>query len=204
MASYMKGHFAFYGIKSPRRKELLRQHVQQVGWPPPNDAQAVAWDMWQIDEREMQYVALTYLARVIKRLPPAFADFLEQLIVTKSWWDTVDGLAPIAGTLFLQHPSLQPRTTDGWLASDHMWLQRSAILHQLKYREQVDWPLLQRYILTLADHPDFFIRKASGWALRQYSKYRPDRVQQFVAKHELSGLTRREALKVIQAAKRNT
>ena len=86
---------------------------------------------------------------------------------------------------------------DSWLHSGNLWLQRSCLIHQLRYNKTADRALLFNLCEQLAGHPDFFIRKAIGWSLRQYSKEYPDAVIDFVNKHELSPLSRKEALKVI-------
>jgi 3-methyladenine DNA glycosylase AlkD len=119
------------------------------------------------------------------------------LISTKSWWDTVDALAAgVVGSLVRRHPELRS-TMDEWLAGDDLWLTRTAILHQLNHREATDAAWLFAACAARADHRDFFIRKAIGWALRQYARTDPDAVRAFVAAHRdrLSGLSVREALR---------
>jgi len=128
---------------------------------------------------------------------PDFIDVAHELIVAKSWWDTVDSLAShTVGTLVHHHPRLVT-TMDEWIGSDNIWLARTAILYQLRYKEATDVDRLFRYTLIKANHPDFFMRKAIGWALRQYAWVAPETVRAFVLANEakFSGLTRREALK---------
>jgi 3-methyladenine DNA glycosylase AlkD len=195
MAAYMRGRFAFLGIPSTPLRALAREAL--AGLPKPTSAEAaeIALLCWAHDEREYQYVACDYLRKYAARLDSGFADTLRELVVTKSWWDTVDALAAhVAGPLRLAYSEMVV-TFDEWAASDDVWLARTAILHQLRYRERTDAARLFRYCADRAGHPDFFMRKAIGWALREYAKTAPDAVRQFVATHELSGLSRREALK---------
>ncbi len=131
---------------------------------------------------------------------PAFLPTAGRLITTGSWWDTVDTLASnVVGGIMRRHPAAVS-TMDSWLADGNMWLVRSALLYQLRYREQTDLDRLFRYCLAQAGHRDFFIRKAIGWALRQYAWTDPEAVRAFVDKHrdELSPLSVREALKNIR------
>jgi 3-methyladenine DNA glycosylase AlkD len=127
---------------------------------------------------------------------PGFLDTARILISTRSWWDTVDALAAhvVGGIVARDRESVA--TMDGWL-HESLWLARTAILHQVRFRERTDADRLFRYCLTMAGHRDFFIRKAIGWALREYAKSDPDGVRTFVRAHErtLSPLSVREALK---------
>ena len=128
---------------------------------------------------------------------PALLETVRSLIVTRSWWDTVDTLAAnVVGPLVSNHPALRA-TMDAWSTDDNLWLVRTAILHQLRYRSATDPDRLFRYCDAQAGHGDFFIRKAIGWALREYARTDPDAVRTFVATHRdrLSGLSVREASK---------
>jgi 3-methyladenine DNA glycosylase AlkD len=125
-----------------------------------------------------------------------FLPVAREFIITRSWWDTVDALATgVVGPLVLRNPELAS-VMDEWLASANIWLARTAILHQLRYREHTDSERLFSYCLARSADTEFFIRKAIGWALREYSKTDASAVRQFVAEneHNLSGLSKREAL----------
>ena len=167
MQAYMRGQFAFYGLSSATVKSLLAEYVQQEGFPAPENLPMVLRDLWDYDEREMQYVGTKLVRRLIEKQLASFIEILEDLITRKSWWDTVDALSLDAGTLFKTHPSLQPSTTNRWIDSKNIWLQRAAIIHQLMYKKDTDWEMLQTYILSTCHNSEFFIRKAAGWALRQ-------------------------------------
>lgn len=118
------------------------------------------------------------------------------MIVEKSWWDTIDFIAVnLVGPYFKQYPDQIPTVTQGWMASQNIWLQRTCILFQLKYKNNVDLVLLDGFIQQLKDSREFFIRKAIGWMLREYSKTDADFVIQYLKDNKLSGLSEREALK---------
>jgi 3-methyladenine DNA glycosylase AlkD len=174
-----------------------------MGRPAASDAIATAQRLWALPEREFQYAALDLLARAAPALTADALQAVETLIVTKSWWDTVDALASgVVGRIVLAHPATAA-TMDRWLDHESMWLRRSAILHQLKWKERTDQERLFRYCLARADENEFFIRKAIGWALRQYSWTNPEAVRAFVAAHdgELSGLSKREALLAVNGGR---
>jgi 3-methyladenine DNA glycosylase AlkD len=196
MRSYMRDAFPFLGIRSPQRRELSRRVLKGLSRPAEPDLRAVALACWELPEREYQYFACDWLARHARVAGPAFLRTAETLITTKSWWDTVDTLASnVVGPIVAGHPETVS-TMDRWIADENMWLARTAILHQLRYRGATDAKRLFRYCTAQVGHPDFFIRKAIGWALREYAKTDPLTVRTFVARTpELSGLSVREALK---------
>jgi 3-methyladenine DNA glycosylase AlkD len=201
MKRYMRDQFEYFGIKSPLRKELLRQFLNENGKPSIEDLQQIVQSLWDNPHREMQYVAMDIMQKLANKLDESFLPFLEKLILQKSWWDTVDWLAPNGiGRIFQKHPQQIKTITERWVQSDNFWLQRSSIIFQLKYREQTDQQLIFDYILYRAESREFFIRKASGWALRQYSKYNAKAVIEFIQNHEdiLSNLTKKEGLKWLE------
>ena len=197
MEKYMKHRFKMFGIKRPQRNRLQRDILSEVGLPPPNEIVKVLKDLWKMEERECQYFGLDLVKRLVKKQPPGFIRTLEYLITHKSWWDTVDLLATSSGALMQVHPTLNPEVPNRWIETDHMWLQRSAILFQLKYKDQTNWGQLQTYILVVADSSEFFLQKAAGWALREYSKTAPHLVREFIDGHQLAKLTVREGSKYL-------
>ncbi|WP_432987517.1 DNA alkylation repair protein [Dactylosporangium sp. CA-233914] len=197
MRAYMREQFEFLGIPSVPRRELTRVVLRGAGRPTERDLTRVALACWALPEREYQYFACDYLQKHAKVLTPAALPVLRELVTTRSWWDTVDILASnVAGPLVTAHPQLLS-TMDAWTApGTNLWLVRTAILHQLRYREQTDRDRLFGYCARWAGEPDFFIRKGIGWALREYAKTDPAGVREFVADHPgLSALSKREALK---------
>jgi 3-methyladenine DNA glycosylase AlkD len=195
MAAYMRDQFAFLGIPSPPRREVMREALAGIAQPTAGELAAFALGLWQHPEREYQYCACELLARHAKRLDAGAVVLLETLLTAKSWWDTVDALASnVAGPLVSAHPQLVA-VMDTWSASENTWLARTAILHQLGYKARTNPERLFRYCTLRARDSEFFIRKAIGWALREYSKTDADAVRGYVAAHpELSGLSKREAL----------
>jgi 3-methyladenine DNA glycosylase AlkD len=183
---------------------LHREALAGLARPTEEDVIEAAEKLWRLPEREFQYAALDLLAGNAKRLTPAALSECERLITAKSWWDTVDGLAgSVVGAVVLGFPGCVA-TMDRWIDHEDLWLRRSAILHQLKWKERTDTERLFRYCLLRAGETDFFIRKAIGWALRQYSWTDPGAVAAFVAAHEreLSPLSRREALLAINGGRK--
>ena len=198
MENYMKNHFPFLGIKSPERKVLMKQFFEESGILKQDFQPDFVLALWEMEEREYQNAAMDYLERFLKKLEKQHLSFIEHLIVTKSWWDTVDFLAakPV-GTIASKYPEVIAETIEGWAYGDHLWLQRSAILFQLKFKERTDEKLLYRYILQNKDSKEFFIQKAIGWALREYSKTNPASVKAFIESNTLPKLSVREGSKYI-------
>lgn len=196
MARYMKGRFPFHGIPAGPRRELQRQAFAglRVG-ESEAEAAALAEALWELPEREYQYAACDVLRLAAPRSSPGLLAVVERLTPLKPWWDTVDSLAHAAGALVLAHPELGTRM-DRLARSKDPWLIRLAILHQLGSRRRTDVDRLFRMCVIHAGNTDFFIRKAIGWALREYAQTDAEAVRAFVTAHtELSPLSRREALK---------
>jgi len=197
MSAYMRDLFAFYGIKAGPRRELQRRAAAGLPAPSATDLDAIARTLWARAERECQYAACDHLRRHVKAVDAAFLPTAAMLVTTKAWWDTVDILAAhVVGPIVAADPASRA-VVDGWLRSGDMWLARTAILHQLAYRDATDADWLFDACLHWAGSPEFFLRKAIGWALRAYSRTAPARVAAFVDAHrdELSPLSVREATK---------
>jgi 3-methyladenine DNA glycosylase AlkD len=192
MARYMKDRFPFYGVPSPPRRALQRAALG--GWRPSgtDELTAVARALWAVPEREAQYVACDVVRRWWKL---ATLELCEELITTRAWWDTVDAVVPVVGDLVRRDPELVA-VMDRWVDDADRWRARTAILHQLRFKADTDVDRLFAYCTARAADAEFFIRKAIGWALRQYAWTDPEAVRAYVAAHpELSGLSRREALR---------
>jgi len=203
MAAYMRGQFPFLGIPAPLRSGLLRSAWADLPEPSPSDLGDAVTHLWRLHGREYQYAACDLLGRHLgtprraAQADPAFlTGVVRPLLVTKAWWDTVDALRGAAvGPLVAAHPGLV-EVMRGWVEDDDRWLVRSAVIHQLGYRDRTDEALLLDLCARRAADREFFVAKAIGWALRTHAKRRPDAVRQFCADHpELTPLARREALK---------
>jgi 3-methyladenine DNA glycosylase AlkD len=195
MRAYMRDQFPFLGIPTPKRRALSREVLTGLTRPSEEDLRVVALACWERPEREYQYFACGWLRRHARICSPGFLDTARHLVVTRSWWDTVDALAAhVVGPLVARHPELTS-TMDMWVRDGNIWLARTALLHQIGFKEATDEARLFRYCLLRADHRDFFIRKAIGWVLREYAKTDPEAVRAFVGRTPLSNLSVREALK---------
>jgi len=196
MATYMKGHFPYLGIKSPLRKELLKEHFAEYALPEPEQLFEEVWKLYNLPEREYQYAAIALIEKMKKYLTLEDFPTLLEFIETKSWWDSVDSIAPhFVGQLVKMDREYGEKIMLEWSQSDNMWTNRSAILHQLKFKQQTDVELLFTIIKQHTDSKEFFIQKAIGWGLREYAKTNPDIVKEFVSEHSLKPLSKREALK---------
>ncbi|MFI5757670.1 DNA alkylation repair protein [Streptomyces sp. NPDC051569] len=195
--AYLKGVAPFLGIAAPQRRALSRTVLENTPRPGEADCAAIALRCWELPEREYAYFAIDYLRRYSGRCSSDFLPVARHLVITRPWWDTVDLLAArVVGALVAADPALTA-DMDRWIDDENLWIARTALLHQLRFQEATDTGRLFGYCLRRADHPDFFIRKAIGWCLREYAKTDPDAVRTFVegARDRLSPLSVREALK---------
>jgi 3-methyladenine DNA glycosylase AlkD len=200
MAKYMRDQFPFLGLNSAPRQALFKQFLAEYGLPQLPEFEAIVLDLWRLPQREYQYTAQDLWHRMRKQLTPEFVVLLEYLITTKSWWDTVDGLAShAAGDLFKRFPETQAEAVQRWRHTDNIWLRRTTLLFQLAYKEATDKGLLFSLIQDNLESKEFFIQKAIGWALREYSKSDREAVSHFVAHTPLAPLSEREALKWMKA-----
>ena len=197
MSAYMKGHFPFFGIKSEARRGALKEFIAGQGLPSVSALEATVRELWQMPEREIHYCAQELADKVWRKPPPNALDLYVFMIVQQSWWDSVDMIATkLVGNYFTSHPEQEVELSRQWCESENLWLRRTAILFQLKRKAETNWPLLQETITSNLGDPDFFIRKAIGWALREYAKTDAEAVIQFVESHpQLSALSTKEALK---------
>lgn len=196
MKKYMRHQFDFYGIKSPERKRILKDFLERQGLPEAEQIEMIVKELWDLPQREAQYAGMELLKMQVKKANEKHFELLEYCLTHKSWWDTVDYLAGhVAGSLFKTFPEKINPQVSQWMDSGNSWLQRTCLLFQLAYKKQTDAPLLFSIILELHTSKEFFIQKAIGWALRQYSKTDPDAVSGFVNQTELAPLSKREGLK---------
>lgn len=195
MSAYMKHQFQYFGVATPKRRELIRPLLAELKGSTPAQLLKLANELWELPEREYQYVAIDLLGTYRRRFEPRHIAALLRLAQKKSWWDTVDGLASVVGPVVREHQA-QP-LMDAAIEHRNLWVRRIAIIHQLGSRADTDTKRLFAYAAARAAETDFFIRKAIGWALREYAKHDPAAVYRFVDRmgDRLSPLTRREATK---------
>ncbi len=199
MRAYMKDRFVFLGIKTPARRAAIASLIRGQKGATAGDLLRAARALWALDEREYQYAAVDLLGRHVARLTPADIPALLALVKKKSWWDTVDALANMVNRILRAADPQMQSLMDEALASENFWVRRVAILHQLGWRERTDTKRLFGYATASAHEKEFFIRKAVGWALRDYARHAPKEVRVFIREQKsmLSPLTVREAGKHI-------
>ena len=200
MEAYMRNQFPFYGVMSTPRKELLKalkkEHLEVLD---SNEKRALIQLLWEEEHRECQLVALDWLMQwKPKEFTASDIDLFEWLITTKSWWDTVDGIAPnVVGKYARVFPDQMKETLHRWESHDSFWIRRACLIFQLRYRQETDLELLQYFINKFKPDREFFIQKAIGWSLREVSKWNPTWVARVVEEEHLTGLAKREASKYI-------
>lgn len=198
MCAYMKNKFDFIGLKSKKRRDLVRTYKKSNEYFSLEDLYEDSKKIWSLNEREFQYIYLDFLKKHKKKLTKESIEVIEYLITNKSWWDTVDLIAVhLVGELYKKYPILIEKYHEKWQNSNNIWLQRSLILFQLKYKEDTDEALLFQIVNENLGSEEFFINKAIGWALREYSKTNRDVVATFVNNTKLSNLSKREASKYL-------
>jgi len=199
MASYMKDHFPFFGLPAPLRRDVTTDFMRGHLLPPSPEMPAIVRGLYGLPQRELHYAAIEIVLRYKRKWEEDMLPLIEFLITENTWWDSVDTVASkIAGGFFLKYPHLTAETTHRWLHSDNMWLQRTVIIFQLSYGKATDTGLLFNAIRHCAASDEFFLRKAIGWALRQYSRTDPEAVRAFVESQPMSTLSKREALRLME------
>jgi len=194
----MKDRYEYFGIKSPERKEIYKNHKSSYGLIPDERTKEIVEWCWNQPQREYQYFAMEFLGKVAKKADKKIISLYVYMVTHKAWWDTVDFIATnLVGPYLKNYPNEILNLTSKWMESGNMWLQRTCLLFQIKYKFTVDTDLLHIFISQLIASKEFFIRKAIGWSLREYSKVNPEFVINYVAENQLSGLSKREALKWI-------
>lgn len=197
MKKYMKDKFEFLGIKSSKRKELQKEFFKDIDKKSPIDKTLVN-NLWSKNYREYQYLAIDYLIKKKKKLEKEDILFVKELITNKSWWDSVDLIAShLLGEICKLYPEIVDEYIIDWSKDENLWIKRSTILYQLKYKENVDTNILECVIRNNKEDNDFFIRKAIGWMLREYSKTNKEWVKVFISENELSKLSIKEASKYL-------
>lgn len=197
MQAYLRDLFPFYGVMAKPRRVIFNKMVKVVG--VPTNVLEMAKSFFQEEQRELHVCGQELLVKGKKQWDDLRLKDFEWFIVNKSWWDTVDYLASnVVGMFMLKHAEdADFSTLDAWNASDNLWLQRTSILFQLKYKDKTDVDLLTKYIEPHIEQKEFFIKKAIGWALREYSKTDPQWVEEFVLSHSLQALSKKEAMRLI-------
>ena len=197
MKAYLKNHFEFYGINAPLRKELMKNWKKECAIPFSEELLEDLWKLFISPKRELSYVAIELLIPILKKnANENHVEYITKLITTHSWWDTVDAIASsILGSFLMKSPEKRVEIIEEYTASNHIWLQRSTLIFQLKYGLKTDQDLLFAQCIAFMEEKEFFLQKAIGWSLRQYAKTHPAEVYDFVDRNQFSNLAKREANK---------
>lgn len=197
MENYMKNHFSFFGIKTENRRMIFKAIWKQNQQEVSENARNIAKELYSKSQRELHYCAIEILMKELKKkYQKEDISLIEFLITTNSWWDSVDVIAKyLLGEYLMQYPDETEKVIQKFSDSENMWLNRSAILFQLAYKQKTNTDLLFALCQKHSDSNEFFIRKAIGWALREYAKTNPSAVKRFVETNKLKPLSEKEALK---------
>jgi 3-methyladenine DNA glycosylase AlkD len=199
MEAYMKNHFSFLGVMSGPRKEIFKKHKAQLLSIKPAASHDFVYECWANQYREVQYIAIDYLLANYKKIAqPTDGPFFTFILSNQTWWDSLDLIASHSvGHFAAKFPKEFQVLAKEWEESEHFWLHRTLLIHQLKYKQKTNLDLLQYYIRTFKPNKEFFIQKAIGWTLREVSKWNPSWVKLVVLEENLQGLAKREALKYV-------
>lgn len=198
-SAYMRHQFKFFGIKTTQRRALQQTFLANEMLPDKKELGGIISALWKQPQRECQYFAQELAFKYLKQIEKQDIELYEYMVVNQSWWDTVDFIATkLMGAYFKKFPEQRAIYVKKWLASGNVWLQRCALLFQLKYKEETDTTLLSDTINILLGSKAFFINKAIGWILREYSKTNPEWVITFAKNTALSPLSKKEALRLMK------
>ena len=197
MSKYMLNKFEYIGIKTPERRKIFKNFFMEY-----KNEEKIDWEFvnkcWENKYREFQYVAADFLKNKKDKLTIDDIPNLKQLILKKSWWDTIDNLDMTIGALALKDSNVNKILLE-WSIDENIWLRRIAIDHQLLRKEKTNTELLEKILKNNLGQAEFFINKAIGWALRDYSKTNPEWVKNFIEKNKekMTKLSIREASKYL-------
>ncbi|MBI2743558.1 MAG: DNA alkylation repair protein [Chlamydiales bacterium] len=198
-SAYLRNLFPFWGIPKPQRALIEKKIFAEIKMRDSEELERTLALLWQRDEREFQYTAIALGKRYKKFWSLKTLDLVEKMIREKSWWDTVDDLAAnLVGPLVKAHLELALRM-DAWIEDPYLWIRRTALIFQLRWKKETDTTRLFGYCKKTMHEKEFFMRKAIGWALREYSKTEPKQVSIFIKESStlLSPLSIREGSKYL-------
>lgn len=200
MENYMKNNFSFLGIKTEERRAIFKENYEKSKSEIKANFRTIAWELFNKNEREFHQCAIDLLVKEFKKnYVLEDIQFIEKLIITNSWWDSVDVVAKyLLGGYLMQFPNETLKVIEQFSNAENMWLNRSAILFQLSYKDKTNFDLLKSECEKHKESKEFFIQKAIGWALRDYSRFNPTGVAEYVNSTNLKPLSQREALRNIK------
>lgn len=200
MENYMKNNFTFLGIKTEERRSIFKSNYEKHKNEIKSNFRAITWELFTKKEREFHQCGIDLIIKEIKKKYVVNdIQLIEKMLITHSWWDSVDTLAKyLLGNYLLQFPEKKLEVIESFSNSENMWLNRSAIIFQLDYKANTDFDLLKSECEKHKHSNEFFIQKAIGWALRDYSRFNPSGVTEYVNSTNLKPLSQREALRNIK------
>ena len=204
MAAYMKTAQPFFGVPTPIRAAMLKQMGERFAPPDQQSYACSVTALWKLPHREEQYCAIAFARRYEQFITPASIPLYERMVREGAWWDFVDEIAVnLIGSIYGNFRAQTRPVIERWIDDEDMWIRRTAVLSHLKHKKETDAAQLFEHCLRRAHEPEFFIRKAIGWALREYSKTDPRAVRAFLAKNRkrLSNLSYTEASKRLARAR---
>ena len=197
--AYLRNQFLFYGMKTPVRRAIQKPFLAKAYLPPKENLESLVKTLWNKPQREYHYFAQELTQKYVNQMEEKDILLFEFMVVNNSWWDTVDFIAPkLIGEYFDVFPERRDSFVNKWLLSKNIWRQRSCIIFQLLRKEKTDTEFLGKVINSLLGSKEFFVNKAIGWALRDYSRTDAEWVKHFASKTDLHPLSRREALRLIK------
>lgn len=198
MAAYMKSEAPFFGVPSQQRMVISRKLVAEFPAESRREYVESVRSLWSGDHRELKYLAVSYARSFSPYVTLSSLPLYRTMIQEGAWWDFVDEIAShLVGEVLLNQRAKATHRITPWIDDEDLWLRRTSIICQLRHKERTDTGLLERSCTQNLSDTDFFIRKAIGWALREFAKTEPDWVRAYVQEHrdEMSHLTAREATK---------
>lgn len=197
MSKYMRNMFDFYGLTTPKRKEVYNDFIKSE-----RKLKKIDWEFldkcYEDNHREFQYLVYDYLLAMKQYVSFEDISKIQNYVIKKSWWDTIDFLCKVIGDVGLRDSRVKDLMKE-WSKNENIWIKRTAIEHQLCLKEKTDTKLLEQIIVNCFGSDEFFINKAIGWALRDYSKTDSNWVKDFVNKYndKMDSLSIKEASKYL-------
>jgi 3-methyladenine DNA glycosylase AlkD len=195
---YMKGKLEYFGLKTPLRREIQKPFLHKDFLPSKKTMELIVRELWRLPQRDYQLVGQELFMKYHKQMEKKDIELIEFMLINNSWWDSVDYISVhILSAYFKKFPGEIKHVCVRWMNKDDFWLHRACLLFQLKWKNDIDTELMSHNIRSLIGSKEFFINKAIGGVLREYSRTNPEWVIDFVDNTELHSLSKREALRLI-------
>lgn len=203
MQAYMKTNMPYYGVQKPAAVPIYREMKRRFVPASRRQYEAGMRALWGLGHREEKYAAIEFAGQHPQLITSASLRLYERWVRDGAWWDLVDAIAVgLVGHVLLNERDATRSVIERWIDDDDLWIRRTALLAHNRHKKQTDHRQLFDHCLRRAAESEFFIRKAIGWALRQYSYANPQAVRRFLLanRKRLSGLSFREGAKGLARA----